>query len=84
MYCSRFVSRRFSSLVREGELEAQLAALADEQAHPDTAESQSRTVRTWLARRLLDDPVLYYRTLSPESRAIRQQTQQSLVESRFG
>jgi uncharacterized protein (TIGR02678 family) len=50
------------------ELEARLAALADEQAQPDTTESQNRAVRSWLVRRLLDDPVLYYRTLSAESR----------------
>jgi hypothetical protein len=55
--------------VSSTELDAQLAALTDEQAHPDTAESQNRTVRTWLVRRLLDDPVRYYRTLSPENRA---------------
>jgi uncharacterized protein (TIGR02678 family) len=63
------VCRRSPSLVSATELEAQLAALADEQAQPDTAESQSRAIRSLLVRRLLDDPVLYYRTLSPESRA---------------
>lgn len=61
--------RRSPSLVSAAELEARLTASIDEQAHPDTAESQSRAVRTWLVRRLLDDPVLYYRTLPPESRA---------------
>jgi uncharacterized protein (TIGR02678 family) len=61
--------RRSPSLVSAAELEARLAALADEQVRPDTAESQNRAVRTWLVRRLLDDPVLYYRTLSPENRA---------------
>ena len=63
------VCRRSPSLVSATELEAQLAALADEQAQPDTAEAQNRAVRSWLVRRLLDDPVLYYGTLSAESRA---------------
>jgi len=63
------VCRRSPSLVSETELEAKLAALADEQAQPDTAEAQNRAVRSWLVRRLLDDPVLYYGTLSAESRA---------------
>jgi uncharacterized protein (TIGR02678 family) len=63
------VCRRSPSLVSETELEAKLTALADEQAQPDTAEAQNRAVRSWLVRRLLDDPVLYYGTLSAESRA---------------
>ncbi len=62
------VCRRSPSLVSATEVEAQLTALADEQAQPDTAESQSRAIRSLLVRRLLDDPVLYYRTLSPASR----------------
>jgi uncharacterized protein (TIGR02678 family) len=61
--------RRSPSLVNTMELEVQLAALTDEQTHPETPESQNRAVRTWLVRRLLDDPVLYYGTMSPEYRA---------------
>jgi uncharacterized protein (TIGR02678 family) len=55
--------------VSAGEPEAQLVALTDEEAQPDTAEAQNRALRSWLVRRLLDDPVLYYRTLPAESRA---------------
>jgi uncharacterized protein (TIGR02678 family) len=61
--------RRSPSLVSATDLEAQLAALTAEHAQPDAAESQNRAVRSWLVRRLLDDPLLYYRTLSAESRA---------------
>ena len=61
--------RRSPSLVSATELETQLAALAGEPTQPDTAESQNRALRSWLVRRLLDDPVLYYRTLPAESRA---------------
>lgn len=62
-------SRRSPSLIGAIELETQLAALADEQVPLDTTESQNRAARTWLARRLLDDPVIYYATVSPENRA---------------
>jgi uncharacterized protein (TIGR02678 family) len=61
--------RRSPSLVSATDLDGQLSALLDEHAHPETPESQNRALRTWLVRRLLDDPVLYYRALSPENRS---------------
>lgn len=61
--------RRSPSLVSATDLDAQLSALLDGHAHPETPESQNRALRTWLVRRLLDDPVLYYRALSPENRS---------------
>lgn len=61
--------RRSPSLVSATALEARLAALTDEQILPDTTESLNRIVRTWLVRSLLDDPILYYRTMPAENRA---------------
>lgn len=62
-------TRRSPSLVVETETEARLAALSEDSARPDTPEAHHRALRTWLVRRLLDDPVLYYKTLSDEDRA---------------
>ncbi len=61
--------RRSPSLVSVTGPTAQLFALLDEGAQSETTESQNRALRTSLVRRLLDDPVLYYGSLSPEDRA---------------
>lgn len=62
-------TRRSPSLVLEHGPEARLTALTEDSARPDTPEARNRALRTWLVRRLLDDPVLYYDTLSAEDRA---------------
>lgn len=60
--------RRSPSLVTEDSFEARLAALADTDL-PDSPDARNRALRIFLARRLLDDPVLYYDSLSEEARA---------------
>jgi len=62
-------TRRSPSLVTASEFDSRLAALVDESARPDTPEARNRALRTWLTRRLLDDPALYYDSLAPEDRA---------------
>lgn len=52
-------------------LEARLAALVDEYA-PDSDEGRRTAVRQHLARRLLDDPVLYFDELDADMRAYLQ------------
>ncbi len=51
----------------EARLEARLAALVDEYV-PDTPDGKRAALRHRLARRLLDDPVLYHEDLSQEER----------------
>jgi len=51
------------------DFESRLEALTEDSGRPDTIESQNRAIRAWLVRRLIDDPVLYYQTLSAENRA---------------
>jgi uncharacterized protein (TIGR02678 family) len=60
--------RRSPSLVPDGDFEGRLKALL-ETTLPDTPDARNRALRTDLARRLLDDPVLYYDSLSEEARA---------------
>lgn len=60
--------RRNPSLVSAGGFEDQLAALISE-PRPETADARNRQLRLRLARRLLDDPVLYYDELDSEGRA---------------
>jgi len=61
--------RRSPSLVTTMDFESRLDALTEDSGRPDTIESQNRAIRAWLVRRLIDDPVLYYQTLSAENRA---------------
>lgn len=59
--------RRNPSLVPAGSFEEQLASLISE-PRPETADARNRQLRLRLARRLLDDPVLYYEELDSEER----------------
>ena len=60
-------TRRSPSLVVAADFEARLEALLDS-ALPTTPDARNRALRTRLIARLLDDPVLYYDTLDPETR----------------
>jgi uncharacterized protein (TIGR02678 family) len=60
--------RRNPSLVPAGSFEDQLAAMISE-PRPETSDARNRQLRLRLARRLLDDPVLYYEELDSEERA---------------
>jgi uncharacterized protein (TIGR02678 family) len=61
-------ARRSPSLVNASDIEARIAALLDADL-PDSPDARNRALRTRLAARLLDDPVLYYATLDDEARA---------------
>lgn len=63
-----FAGRRAPSLVPAETLDAQLAALVEEPLI-DTDEQRNRRIRLGLVRRLLDDPVIYYRELPAEDQA---------------
>ena len=62
------VSRIGASTVTETDFEERLAKLTAE-PRPETDEAKNREIRHRLARRLLDDPVLYYRDLSDSERS---------------
>jgi len=62
------VARRGPSMVTARGLDERLAAVLDE-PRPDTEDLRNRAVRHRLARRLLDDPVLYYADLTEEELA---------------
>jgi uncharacterized protein (TIGR02678 family) len=55
------------SLIRETDWNDRLAALTAE-PRPDTPEGRNQALRTQLMRRLIDDPVVYYRDLSEDER----------------
>lgn len=57
--------RRPPSLIRETDWSRRLAALSAE-PRPDTPEGRNQFLRAQLMRRLIDDPVVYYRDLSEE------------------
>jgi len=61
------VARRGPSLVYAGTFEARVAAIVAE-AEPASEDARNRALRHALARRLLDDPVLYYADLSEAER----------------
>jgi uncharacterized protein (TIGR02678 family) len=65
---SLLVARRGPSTVTATNLEARLRAITEELV-PDSEDGRNRAVRHTLARRLLDDPVLYYDELSDAERA---------------
>ncbi|MFC5182480.1 TIGR02678 family protein [Actinomadura harenae] len=56
------------SLVETGDHDMRLSAVTRDLV-PDTEDGRNRQVRHSIARRLLDDPVLYYTDLTPEQRA---------------
>jgi uncharacterized protein (TIGR02678 family) len=60
-------ARRGPSTVADPALADRLASITQE-VLPDTEDGRNRAIRHSLARRLLDDPVLYYRDLSEEER----------------
>ncbi len=62
-------TRRSPSLVHAEDFEARLEALVTDASTPDTPDARHRAIRTHLVRRLLDDPVVYYDELDPETRA---------------
>ena len=61
------VTRRGPSTVSVRDFDSRLAAVTEE-LHPDTEDGRNRALRHSLARRLLDDPVLYYADLSDAER----------------
>ncbi|WP_084958886.1 TIGR02678 family protein [Thermoactinospora rubra] len=61
-------TRRGPSTVTATALEERLAAITEELV-PDTEDGHNRMIRHSLTRRLLDDPVLYYRELTEAERA---------------
>ncbi|MBB6343632.1 TIGR02678 family protein [Nonomuraea muscovyensis] len=62
------VTRRGPSTVQAGELHERLVAITED-VLPDTDDGRNRLIRHTLTRRLLDDPVLYYRELTEAERA---------------
>lgn len=62
------VARRAPSLVTAQEFEGRLSTMLEEPL-ADTDEQRNRRTRVGLVRRLLDDPVIYYRELNAEERA---------------
>lgn len=64
---SLLVTRRGASTVTETGFAERLAALVAE-PRPETGDARNREIRHHLARRLLDDPVMYYADLGEEER----------------
>jgi uncharacterized protein (TIGR02678 family) len=64
---SLLVTRRGASTVTETGFTERLAALVAE-PRPETEDARNREIRHRLARRLLDDPVMYYADLGEEER----------------
>ena len=62
------VTRRGPSTVAAATPEERLRAITEDLV-PDTESGRNRAIRHYLTRRLLDDPVLYYRELSTDERA---------------
>jgi uncharacterized protein (TIGR02678 family) len=62
------VAQRGPSTVKGADLEGRLRGITEELV-PDSEDGRNRAIRHRLARRLLDDPVLYYDELSDAERA---------------
>jgi uncharacterized protein (TIGR02678 family) len=62
-------SRRSPSLITEPDFDARLGELLADTSVPDTPEARNRALRSWVVRRLLDDPVVYHADLDSEARA---------------
>src|SRR4051812_14354972 len=73
-------ARRSPSLVSETDFTSRLTALFDS-PRPDTPDARNRAIRTHFARRLLDDPVLYYSGLDEEQRTYLDRQRTSLLNS---
>lgn len=58
-------TRRSPSTVTTDPLDLRIQAITEE-IYPDTHEGRNQKIRATLFRRLLDEPVLYYASLSPE------------------
>lgn len=70
--------KRGPSTVVDTEFDARLSALVAE-ALPDTDDGRNRRLRSQLTRMLLDDPVVYYDALDPESLAYLNSQRAQLV-----
>jgi uncharacterized protein (TIGR02678 family) len=73
-------ARRSPSLVSAGDFESRLTALLDADL-PASPEARHRALRTQLAARLLDDPILYYHELDDEARAYLDRQRPFLLEA---
>lgn len=73
-------ARRSPSLVAAADFETRLVALLDT-ALPASPEARHRTLRSQLAARLLDDPILYYHELDDEARAYLDRQRPFLLEA---
>lgn len=71
-------SRRSPSLVAEPDFATRLSALLDS-ALPVSPDARNRALRTRLAARLLDDPILYHDSLDPEARAYLDRQRPSII-----
>jgi len=60
--------RRGPSTISNSTLDARISKMIEEPL-PDNEDGRHRRIRTMLVRRLLDDPVVYYNDLDPESLA---------------
>ena len=60
--------RRGPSTIPDSTLDGRISKMIEEPL-PDNEDGRNRRIRTMLVRRLLDDPVLYYNDLDPESLA---------------
>ncbi|MEM1180647.1 MAG: TIGR02678 family protein [Acidobacteriota bacterium] len=70
--------RRGPSLVTAEAAEARRAAIIEEPM-PESAEGRNRRVRSYLTRKLLDDPVVYYEDLDGDQRAYLQSQRYALT-----
>lgn len=70
--------RRAPSLISASTFDEQLAALIEE-PFVDSDEQRNRRIRVGLVRRLLDDPVIYYRELAADEQAYLQRQRWHLV-----
>lgn len=73
-------ARRSPSLVTADDFEALLDALLDA-GLPESPDARNRALRTRLAARLLDDPILYYESLDAETRAYLDRQRASLLDT---
>lgn len=72
------VVRRGPSLVDAERLEERLAAIVEEPV-PESSEGRNRRLRSFLTRKLLDDPVLYYDDLDADQLAYLQSQRHALT-----
>jgi len=70
--------RRSPATVEAEDLETRMRTITEEPV-PDSAEGRNRTMRTFLYRKLLDDPVLYYDRLDEDTAAYLQSQRAKIV-----